>query len=655
MTKLFIKELDLISFGKFENKKLTFSEDFNLIFGKNETGKSTLASFVEGLLYGFDEGKKKRSFSYKKNAYRPISSYKYAGSGIFSKDGKEFKVYRNFDDGSYKIIDLENNSEISSKPTNLNYPGEFLLGIDYDIYKNYLASFQSQKADSRANNKLLEKLANHDIDYNFSTNKALGLLENEYTRLGSSRAYTKPFLKIKNEINEIKERLYEIKLLKNTYRTDFRRLDRNREELSKVNENYKKLKKVNDSFKNYRATSNYRDYKKWSDELYKINENMSEFDDVKGLDDDYLSELESQIDLYRKNDSSLAQYFIFALFLASLILGIFANKKFFIVSALMVIVFFALSMDRSSEFGLDELNKYNKKKSRYLKYKNLIKEKEKIEEVLAILKKQDINDAGLIDVGDFDFENYNFEKSEQDLEDLLDKINKISKEIQRDEKSLVNIDEKIKDEVDLVDRLKYLEKKLEEITKKKKAIKLAQKTIKKLMDENRGDFSKLNIRINDIVKEISKNSYESISFDKNLSPNIITKEGYKLTLDQVSTGFMDQVSFALKLSLNEEVFSNIFIVYDDAFINYDMERLRNALFFLLDASCQRQVLYFSCHTREEEIFKSEGIEINYINMEDVWYMQLQICILIIQKQNPWKFLGKGGLITRRGFSLIGKV
>ena len=63
------------------------------------------------------------------------------------------------------------------------------------------------------------------------------------------------------------------------------------------------------------------------------------------------------------------------------------------------------------------------------------------------------------------------------------------------------------------------------------------------------------------------------------------------------------------------------MVYDDAFINYDLERLRNALFFLLDASIFRQVIYFSCHTREFEVFKSEGIDINYINMEDVWYMQ----------------------------------
>ena len=68
MTRVYIKELNIISFGKFENKNIKFDKGFNLVFGKNESGKSTLANFVEGLLYGFDEGKSKRNFSYKKEA-----------------------------------------------------------------------------------------------------------------------------------------------------------------------------------------------------------------------------------------------------------------------------------------------------------------------------------------------------------------------------------------------------------------------------------------------------------------------------------------------------------------------------------------------------------------------------------------------------------
>lgn len=617
MTEVYIKELNLISFGRFENKNIKFSKDFNLIFGKNESGKSTLASFIEGLLYGFDEGKAKRSFSYKKEAYRPLGSFKYAGTGVFNKNGRDIKVFRNFDDGSYRIVDLENNKEIESKASNLNYPGEYILGIDYDLYKNYLANFQSQKSEAKARKKLIEKLANKDIDYDFSTNKALQILDNEYSKLGSSRAYTKPYLKTKTEIEKLEEDLYNIRLLKKTYMTDFRRLDKNKARLKSYEKNYEKTKALRDTFKDYRATSNYRDYKKWTDELYKLNEKLAGFDDVKGLGDEYFDNIEGQINELRKTDNNLIKYLIFGLAVFCLLLGILLNKVFYLGFIILVGIFLVLNIKKNTKFGLDELNQYNKKKSRYLRYKNLAKEKQKIEDVLSILKKQDIKDSPLVDLEEVDFESFDFEKSEEELENILKNMATIREEIQKDEKNLVSIEEKIKDEVDLVDRVNFLKNKLDRIVKEKEAIKLAKKTIKEIMEENRGDFSKLGQRLDQIVREISKNSYDSISLDENLEPIIISKEGYRLSLDQVSRGFMDQLSFALKLSLNEEVFSKIFMVYDDAFINYDLERLRNALFFLLDSSASRQVIYFTCHQREKEVFQSEAIEINYINMEDV--------------------------------------
>lgn len=620
MTRVYIKELNIISFGKFENKNIKFDKGFNLVFGKNESGKSTLASFVEGLLYGFDEGKSKRNFSYKKEAYKPIASYKYAGWGIFNKNGTDFKVLRNFEDGSYSIVNLSSGDEVESKSSNLNFPGEYILNIDYDIYKNYVSSFQNQVSDSNANKKLIEKLANKDIDYDFSINKSLQILDKEYNRLGSSRAYTKPYLKTKTEIEELEENLYEIRLLKKNYIKDFKRLDSNKEKLREYQDKYNKLKTLTNSFKSYRATSNYRDYKKWTDELYKINEKLADYQDVQGLNDEYFDNLEENLNSIRKTDENLLKYLLFALLVICIILGYLLNKYFYLGALLILSVFLVVNKNSKNEIGLNELNQYSKKKSRYLRYKNLLKEKEKIEEVLSILKKQDIKDEGL-DIDDEDFDDFDIEKSENDLDQLRLKIDKINKEIQIDEKNLVSIEEKIKNEVDLVDRINYLKKKLDAISKKKTAIKLAKKTIYEISEENKGDYSKLNFRLNNIIREVSKNSYESIGLDDNLNPEIVTTEGYKLSLDQLSKGFIDQLYFALKLSLNEEVFSKIFMVYDDAFINYDLERLRNALFFLLDASTFRQVIYFSCHTREIEVFKSEGIDINYINMEDVWYMQ----------------------------------
>lgn len=621
MTRVFIKEIHIISFGKFEDKKIRFDENFNLIYGKNETGKSTVTNFIEGLLYGFDEGKNKKSFSYKKEAYKPKLSYKYAGSGIFNKDGIDIKVTRNFEDGSYKLINLSSGEEISSKQSHLGFPGEYILDMNYDIYKNYLTSFQGQKSEQKAREKLIESLANQDIDYDFSANKAIRILDDRLNKLGSDRAYTKPYLKVKTEIKEIEDRLYEIKSYKKSYEKDFKRLDYNKKRQRSLREKYEKDKEKLDSYKKYRANQNYKDYKKWTDELYKINESIGSYSDVFGLDEEYFLSLEENLGQSKKSQSSNMKYIVFVLVLLFIFLGFSINKYFYLLALSFMLVFiFLINSTKKTEDSRNDLSQYNKLRARFLKYKSLKKEKEKIEDVLSILRNQDIKDSE----SDFDledFENYDIEKAELSLDSYLENLDKINVEISREEKNLVSIEEKIEDEVDLVDRLHFLEDKLVEIENKKRAINLAKSTIKKIIDENRNDFTNLNKRANQIIREISKYSFDSIIFDEKLNPKIRTKEGYDMMLDQLSKGFTDQLSFALKLSINEEAFSKIFMVYDDAFINYDLERLRNALFFLLDAASFRQIIYFTCHDREKEVFESEGIEINYIDMEDVWYMQ----------------------------------
>lgn len=617
MTRVFIKEIHIISFGKFEDKKIRFDENFNLIYGKNETGKSTVTNFIEGLLYGFDEGKNKKSFSYKKEAYKPKLSYKYAGSGIFNKDGIDIKVTRNFEDGSYKLINLSSGDEIPSKDSNLGFPGEYILDMTYDIYKNYLTSFQGQRSEQKAKEKLIERLANQDIDYDFSANKAIGILDDELNKLGSDRAYTKPYLKVKTEIKEIEDRLYEIKSYKKSYEKDFKRLDYNKKRQRSLREKYEKDKEKLDSYKKYRANQNYKDYKKWTDELYKINESIGSYSDVFGLDEEYFLSLEENLGQSKKPQSSNMKYIVFVLVLLFIFLGFSINKIFYLLALSSILLFiFLINSSKKTEDSRNDLSQYNKLRARFLKYKSLKKEKENIEDVLSILRNQDIKDSeSTFDLEDF--ENYDIEKAELSLDSYLENLDKINAEISRDEKNLVSIEEKIEDEVDLVDRLHFLEDKLVEIENKKRAINLAKSTIKKIIDENRNDFTNLNKRANQIIREISKNSFDSIIYDEKLNPKIITKEGYDMMLDQLSKGFMDQLSFALKLSINEEAFSKIFMVYDDAFINYDLERLRNALFFLLDAASFRQIIYFTCHDREKEVFESEGIEINYIDMEDV--------------------------------------
>ncbi|OLP63639.1 hypothetical protein BACPU_30010 [Bacillus pumilus] len=66
-----IRSLHIANFGKFINRTFHFSDDgFQLVYGLNESGKTTLKAFIESMLFGFP----------KNNVYKPTYGSFYGGS-----------------------------------------------------------------------------------------------------------------------------------------------------------------------------------------------------------------------------------------------------------------------------------------------------------------------------------------------------------------------------------------------------------------------------------------------------------------------------------------------------------------------------------------------------------------------------------------------
>ena len=49
-----IAELVIKNFGKFTEKKINLSDGIQLFYGKNESGKSTIHTFIKGMLFGME-------------------------------------------------------------------------------------------------------------------------------------------------------------------------------------------------------------------------------------------------------------------------------------------------------------------------------------------------------------------------------------------------------------------------------------------------------------------------------------------------------------------------------------------------------------------------------------------------------------------------
>ena len=49
---MYIKEINIKTFGGIENKTYNFSDGLNVLFGANESGKSTVIAFIKYIFYG---------------------------------------------------------------------------------------------------------------------------------------------------------------------------------------------------------------------------------------------------------------------------------------------------------------------------------------------------------------------------------------------------------------------------------------------------------------------------------------------------------------------------------------------------------------------------------------------------------------------------
>ena len=74
---MIIKRLEIVGFGKWQDKVIELDQTFQLIHGDNEAGKSTIYQFIREILFGFPH--KRQNFK----DYTPKRNSLYGGRVIF--------------------------------------------------------------------------------------------------------------------------------------------------------------------------------------------------------------------------------------------------------------------------------------------------------------------------------------------------------------------------------------------------------------------------------------------------------------------------------------------------------------------------------------------------------------------------------------------
>ncbi|MDR7855808.1 AAA family ATPase [Tissierella sp.] len=224
---MILKELNLIGFGKFKNKDIQFKDGINLIYGENESGKSTLHSFIDGMFYGFLKPNAKSTiYSEEHDKYNPWDKSKYAGIIRFEYNGKTYRIERTFSKGSESTIVLDENTgsditkNIDVGTGKILQPGIHFFGFNSRIFSNTISIKQlATKTEDKLANEVTEKLVNvaTTLDDSISVDNAISHLKVKMGEIGTDKAPTKPYARNLKDIEVLQEEKRKILEEKNGY------------------------------------------------------------------------------------------------------------------------------------------------------------------------------------------------------------------------------------------------------------------------------------------------------------------------------------------------------------------------------------------------------------------------------------------------------
>ena len=159
-----IENIKVNSFGKLKNKEINLSNGINLIYGKNEAGKSTLLKFIQNIFYGTSKNKKGKTFS-DFELYKPWDDEEFSGKITYKLDsGEKYEVFREFGKKNPKIYNEQLEDITKNFNINKNTGSEFFYeqtNVDEFMFLSSIVSMQQEvKLNMQDQNVFVQKIAN---------------------------------------------------------------------------------------------------------------------------------------------------------------------------------------------------------------------------------------------------------------------------------------------------------------------------------------------------------------------------------------------------------------------------------------------------------------------------------------------------------------
>jgi DNA repair exonuclease SbcCD ATPase subunit len=175
-----ISRIKINRFGKLSGEMLEFDDGINVVYGPNESGKSTLFGFIIGMLFGISKSRGRASKTDDFTRFEPKEiPLEYSGSMEFEQSGKRYVISRDFAAGHKRdtLIDADGNKVLSDPDAEL---GRLFGGVTKDTYKNTQGILQESVLDNFILvNSLTDKYSDMDSpsQYDGIVSKSLSEIE----------------------------------------------------------------------------------------------------------------------------------------------------------------------------------------------------------------------------------------------------------------------------------------------------------------------------------------------------------------------------------------------------------------------------------------------------------------------------------------------
>ena len=222
---MIIRRLNIRNFGKIHDRTLELSPGINVLYGENESGKTTIHTFIKSMFFGLTRmrGKAARNDVY--STYEPWENPGvYGGTIWFESKGHKYRLSRNFqkdhplnelfNEDSKELTDADNGSltEILGNVSEAVYDNTVSVAqlksvTGQDLVRevqNYMASYQGTADSSIDLGRAMQMLKMSRKGYQVQADRKQKETETEQQKLQAKMDY------VINEMNDLKEKLADI-------------------------------------------------------------------------------------------------------------------------------------------------------------------------------------------------------------------------------------------------------------------------------------------------------------------------------------------------------------------------------------------------------------------------------------------------------------